>query len=198
MRLSTPSTATLSLRRTSANTILLVGIHPIRSPQWHPTRQNRLYLESRSYSTPTPYRLPTLLNIKNIPAPHQGVIRILSLNRPQARNALSRQMVAELTEEVERVAEEHEQQQQQQQLQHNEPDHHMNDESKPLRARTRARARALIFTSNIDTCFCAGADLKERATFTHEQYVFSSPPLSTKFSQNIINYPSKPGIKIRK
>lgn len=34
--------------------------------------------------------------------------------------------------------------------------------------------RALIITSEVDGVFCAGADLKERATFTPEMYVFVS------------------------
>lgn len=37
--------------------------------------------------------------------------------------------------------------------------------------------RALILASEVDAAFCAGADLKERKTFTKEQY---SPYLHTK------------------
>lgn len=31
--------------------------------------------------------------------------------------------------------------------------------------------RALILASEVDSCFCAGADLKERAGFSPEEYV---------------------------
>lgn len=31
--------------------------------------------------------------------------------------------------------------------------------------------RALILASAVDSCFCAGADLKERKGFTQEEYV---------------------------
>jgi methylglutaconyl-CoA hydratase len=35
--------------------------------------------------------------------------------------------------------------------------------------------RALILASDVDSSFCAGADLKERATFTPEEYVQTPP-----------------------
>lgn len=82
------------------------------------------------------------LNVTNVPAPHSGSIRILSLNRPAARNAISRQLLAELTHQVNSI--------------HTEGD--------------RGSTRALILASDVDTSFCAGADLKERATFTQEEY----------------------------
>jgi methylglutaconyl-CoA hydratase len=37
----------------------------------------------------------------------------------------------------------------------------------------KGSTRALIIASDVDTSFCAGADLKERATFTPEEYVIS-------------------------
>jgi len=83
------------------------------------------------------------INVTNVPAPHCGSIRILSLNRPAARNAISRQLLTELTQQVNSL--------------HNEGD--------------QGSTRALILASDIETSFCAGADLKERATFTQEEYV---------------------------
>ncbi|KAL6709598.1 hypothetical protein ACN47E_001533 [Coniothyrium glycines] len=80
------------------------------------------------------------INVTTVPAPHSGSIRILSLNRPAARNAISRQLLAELTHQVNGI--------------------HAEGEKGPT--------RALILASDIDTSFCAGADLKERATFTPE------------------------------
>lgn len=87
------------------------------------------------------------INVKNIPAPHCGSIRILSLNRPAARNAISRQLLAELSHQVNSI--------------HDEGDN--------------GPTRALILASDVDSSFCAGADLKERATFTQEEYVLSPP-----------------------
>ncbi|KAH8724635.1 ClpP/crotonase-like domain-containing protein [Phaeosphaeriaceae sp. PMI808] len=78
------------------------------------------------------------LNITNVPAPHSGSIRILSLNRPAARNAISRQLLAELNHQV----------------------NSLRDEG------NTGPTRALIIASEVDSSFCAGADLKERATFT--------------------------------
>ncbi|KAF1929085.1 ClpP/crotonase [Didymella exigua CBS 183.55] len=86
-------------------------------------------------SAPSP-----VINVFNYPAPHSGNIRILSLNRPAARNAISRQLLAELTQQITSI--------------HNEGQ--------------TGQTRALILASEVDTSFCAGADLKERATFTQE------------------------------
>ncbi|CAI6338788.1 unnamed protein product [Periconia digitata] len=89
-----------------------------------------------AYSTaPSP-----VLNVRSVPAPHSGSIRILSLNRPAARNAISRQLLAELSHHINGI--------------------HSEGETGPT--------RALILASDVDTSFCAGADLKERATFTPE------------------------------
>lgn len=92
---------------------------------------------SRCYSTA---QEPTIKS-NSIPAPHSGSIRVLSLNRPSARNAISRQLLAELSKHVEEVAAEGE----------------------------SGGTRALVLASESDASFCAGADLKERATFTPEE-----------------------------
>lgn len=103
--------------------------------QWH-----------RTYATaPAP-----AISVTNVAAPHCGSIRILSLNRPAARNAISRQLLAELSQHVDSI--------------------HGEGEQGPT--------RALILASELDTSFCAGADLKERATFTREECV---GPLSFLF-----------------
>jgi hypothetical protein len=81
------------------------------------------------------------INVTNVPAPHSGSIRILSLNRPAARNAISRQLLSELHHQVNSIHSEGE----------------------------KGSTRALILASDIDTSFCAGADLKERATFTQQE-----------------------------
>jgi hypothetical protein len=82
------------------------------------------------------------INVTNVPAPHSGSIRILSLNRPAARNAISRQLLTELTHQVNSI--------------------HSEGET--------GSTRALILASDVDSSFCAGADLKERAGFTQEEY----------------------------
>jgi methylglutaconyl-CoA hydratase len=82
-----------------------------------------------------------VIKVTNVPAPHSGSVRILSLNRPAARNAISRQLLAELSHQVNSI--------------HNEGE--------------TGATRALILASEVDTSFCAGADLKERATFTPEE-----------------------------
>jgi methylglutaconyl-CoA hydratase len=75
------------------------------------------------------------------PAPHSGIIRVLLLDRPEARNALSRKLVSELTRHVDEIQAEG----------------------------GGGKTRALIIASNIDQAFCSGADLKERKTFTEEE-----------------------------
>ncbi|KAF2278438.1 ClpP/crotonase [Westerdykella ornata] len=82
-----------------------------------------------------------VINVTSVPAPHCGSIRILSLNRPEARNAISRQLLAELSHQVNSI--------------HNEGE--------------AGATRALILASDVDSSFCAGADLKERAGFTQEE-----------------------------
>lgn len=82
----------------------------------------------RTYSTaPT----PPLINIRSVPAPHTGRITILTLNRPAAKNAISRALLSELRTHIQAV-----------------------------HAETDGQTRALIIGSAIDGVFCAGADLK--------------------------------------
>lgn len=77
-----------------------------------------------------------------VPAPHSGNIRILLLDRPEARNALSRRLVADLKRHVDEVQAEG----------------------------GKGGTRALILASNTDKAFCAGADLRERKGMTQEEY----------------------------
>lgn len=96
-------------------------------------------LQRCAYSSPS--SPPTVINVINIPAPHCGSIRILSFNRPAARNAISKQLLAELNHQVTSI--------------HNEGE--------------AGATRALILASEVDSSFCAGADLKERSGFTAEE-----------------------------
>lgn len=83
----------------------------------------------------------SVINVQQIPAPGAGHIRVLLLNRPEARNAISRQLLDSLAKHVNAIEEE----------QGNGP------------------TRALVLASNVDAAFCAGADLKERAGFSKEE-----------------------------
>ncbi|EMD00155.1 hypothetical protein BAUCODRAFT_30626 [Baudoinia panamericana UAMH 10762] len=99
----------------------------------------RLWLKVNSssrYAT----SLSSSIKLSSVPAPHTGSIAVLSLNRPKARNALSRQLLSELGGVVEGLHAE----------------------------AGKGSTRALILASESDDAFCAGADLKERLTFTHE------------------------------
>ncbi|KAI0533856.1 ClpP/crotonase-like domain-containing protein [Xylaria digitata] len=102
-----------------------------------------------------------LINVVNLPAPNSGHIRILELNRPAARNAISKALLAALRAEVDDV---HAQ-------------YTPEGEEKPIQPRFGGAAgvdqkgptRALILSSAVDASFCAGADLKERRGFTQEE-----------------------------
>ncbi len=83
----------------------------------------------------------SVIKVKTVPAPHSGSIRILSLNRPQARNAISRQLLSDLTRHVSEIANEG----------------------------GKGATRVLILASDVDSAFCAGADLKERAGFSKQE-----------------------------
>ena len=100
----------------------------------------RLYVSRRlAYSTSTGH--PTI-RVTDVPAPYLGHIRILSLNRPEARNAISRQLLAELTREIDAI-------------------HSEGDGLGPT--------RALVLASAVEGSFCAGADLKERRGMSREE-----------------------------
>ncbi|KAL1957929.1 hypothetical protein VTO42DRAFT_5321 [Malbranchea cinnamomea] len=83
----------------------------------------------------------SVINVQQIPAPGSGHVRVLLLNRPEARNAISRQLLNSLSKHVDAIAAE----------------------------AGSGPTRALILASDVDAAFCAGADLKERAKFTREE-----------------------------
>jgi methylglutaconyl-CoA hydratase len=117
----------------------------------------------RLYSSPTAGRSTPLINITDVPAPSSGKIRIISLARPSARNAISRQLLWELRSHIDAIAAEY---------------NADGDEVTPSArfggaagADERGPTRAVVLASEVDSCFCAGADLKERAGFSPEEYV---------------------------
>lgn len=84
-----------------------------------------------------------VIKTQQVPAAGSGNVRVLLLNRPKARNALSRALLTELSNHVQSIAAE----------------------------RGTGPTRALVIASNVDASFCAGADLKERATMSKDEYV---------------------------
>ncbi|CUS12307.1 unnamed protein product [Tuber aestivum] len=93
----------------------------------------------RTYATTA---TPPLITKTTIPAAHTGHITLLTLSHPSAKNAISSALLNELRQHI-----------------------------TPLLHPTSSSpsTRALVLASNVPGVFCAGADLKERATFTPEQ-----------------------------
>lgn len=114
----------------------------------------------RFYSAAADSNAP-LITVTHLPAPNSGHIRILELNRPKARNAISKALLSQLRAEIEDV--------------HSQYDEAGNE----LPAKkvfggaagvdTKGPTRAIILASAVNSSFCAGADLKERKTFTQEE-----------------------------
>lgn len=120
---------------------------------------------ARSHSYSTEADAGPLVRVTDLPAPNSGHIRVLELNRPAARNAISRALLSSLRGEIDAV--------------HAQYDAATGEEL-PAPSWTKrfggvagedqkGPTRALILASAVDTCFCAGADLKERKTFTQEE-----------------------------
>lgn len=82
----------------------------------------------------------SLINTEIFPARHCGHIKVLRLNRPDAKNAISRQLLADLGSEL-----------------------------SALDCGPQA-TRVLIIASDVPRVFCAGADLKERRGFSLNEY----------------------------
>jgi methylglutaconyl-CoA hydratase len=104
-------------------------------------RSRSLRLTSRrSYSSSAD--TSTIL-VQHHPAPQSGSIRVLLLDRLEARNALSKQLIAGLRSHVDEIQ---------------------------AKGATGG-IRALIIASNSDKVFCAGADLRERRTMSQDEPV---------------------------
>lgn len=102
----------------------------------------------------------SLLRVTEIAAPHSGYIRILELNNPSTRNAISRALLAELRQEVHAIRNQYDPVTGEEVLSQDEGNR---DGSR------KQPTRALIVASALDSCFCAGADLKERKGLTVEE-----------------------------
>ncbi|GAB7366178.1 hypothetical protein MBLNU230_g7738t1 [Neophaeotheca triangularis] len=105
----------------------------------------------RTYGT----ALQSTLKLSSIPAPHAGSITVVSLNRPRARNALSRTLISELSQVVESIHAEN----------------------------GKGSTRALVIASESDQAFCAGADLKERLGMSPEETADFLSRLRSTFSR---------------
>lgn len=106
---------------------------------WTSLRVSQIqFRHCRPYSTPTE---TSPIKVQHYPAPHSGTIRVLLLDRPEARNALSRRLIADLGRHVNEIQAEG----------------------------GKGGTRALIIASNTDKAFCAGADLRERKGMTQKE-----------------------------
>ncbi|CAK7274738.1 hypothetical protein SEPCBS57363_006314 [Sporothrix epigloea] len=136
-------------------TVVARPLRTVSSRQSTRTAAAFFYKTNSCYSTAASLS-PTSENpsiiVTDLPAPGSGHIRILELNRPAARNAISRALLAALRAEVDDVAQQY--------------DHSGREVENALQGKELGPTRALILASALDTCFCAGADLKERRTFT--------------------------------
>ncbi|KAI1636080.1 ClpP/crotonase [Biscogniauxia mediterranea] len=104
----------------------------------------------RLYSTD---QVGPIIRVTNIDTTSTGHIRLLELNRPASRNAISKKLLADLRVEVDSI--------QAQYTAEGEEAFAGVAQSNPT--------RALILASSSDTSFCAGADLRERRGFTPEE-----------------------------
>lgn len=102
-----------------------------------------------------------LIRVSNLPAAGSGHIRVLELNRPDARNAISKALLASLRAEVDDVRNQYG------------PN---GEENAPVKrfggaagVDHKGPTRALVLASAVDSCFCAGADLKERRGFSQQE-----------------------------
>ncbi|KAL0939764.1 mitochondrial methylglutaconyl-hydratase [Colletotrichum truncatum] len=102
-----------------------------------------------------------LITVTQLPAPGSGHIRILELNRPKARNAISGALLSQLRAEIDDIHSQYTE----------EGDEVAQKQTFGGAAGVDAKGptRALILASAVETSFCAGADLKERRGFTQEQ-----------------------------
>lgn len=111
----------------------------------------------RLYSTSSP-----LIKVLDVPAPGSGKIRILSLARPAARNAISRALLQELRQNVDAIHAEYAEDGSEIVQQAKFGGAAGKDEKGPT--------RAMVLCSEVESVFCAGADLKERAGMSREEY----------------------------
>lgn len=94
-----------------------------------------------------------ILKVTDYPAPFAGHVRVITLNSPRNKNAISRRLLDKLSEEIQKIEEA------------------TGKEVQAWRAGGKDAklghgTRVLIIGSEVDGVFCAGADLKERLNMT--------------------------------
>lgn len=98
-----------------------------------------------------------MIEFIDLPAPHSGHIRVLQLNRPASANAISYGLLSALRKEIQAIQSQYSQ---------------ITGAEMPwTEDNIKGPTRALIIASSVDSCFSAGADLKELAKFSPEQSV---------------------------
>lgn len=140
----------------------------------------------RSYSS-VPATSP-LIKARDIPAPHTGHIRVLTLDSFYNRNSISKQLLAELGHEIGRIQKEAGEEDQSVELK----------EGSQEEVQQQSKTKVLILSSALDKNFCSGADLIERNNMDRDEYVyidwlksFQSPALLIDPLQNR-NVPHQP------
>lgn len=126
-------------------------------PLFRPVPSTLPRIIRRLYSTPS----TPLIKVLDVPAPGSGRIRILSLARPAARNAISRALLQELRHNVDSIHSEYA-----------EDGSEIAPEGKFGGAAgkdERRPTRAVVLCSEVEQVFCAGADLKERAGMSKDE-----------------------------
>lgn len=108
---------------------------------------------------------PTVLKVFDETAPHTGHIKVITLNSPNNKNAISRQLLGELRKQITHSLEELETER-------------TLYKGKRAGVPKDATTRAIIIASEVDGVFCAGADLKERKNMTEAEYVPNILPTS--------------------
>ncbi|KAL8921947.1 MAG: hypothetical protein Q9172_003761 [Xanthocarpia lactea] len=99
---------------------------------------------------------PSLIKVVNLAAPHTGHIRVITLNSPRNKNAISQQLLAELEAELCGIRSETVKE-------------NLVWQNKSSGAALGQGTRAIVIGSEVDGAFCAGADLKERKGMTKQE-----------------------------
>lgn len=96
-----------------------------------------------------------MIEFIDLPAPHSGHIRVLQLNRPAVANAISYAVLNALRKEIQTIQAQYSQ--------------FTGAEMPWTEDDIKGPTRALIIASSVDSCFSAGADLKELITLNAQQ-----------------------------
>lgn len=128
-------------------------------------------ISRRGYSTDSPQN--TLVLRKDIPTHHNSIIRVLTLNSPSNRNAISRQLLDELQKEVWLIGPNNRALNRKLVVAGGMPMGNGTSSEASSHPRTSEftdrRISALVIGSAVPEAFSSGADLKERIGMSEEQ-----------------------------